>query len=331
MLAVIAAVHKWRPYLVGRHFKILTDHHTLKYFQAQRLSSSDQQKWVSKLLGYDYEICFRPGKHNQSADALSRLPKPELAALSGPIMSSLTEITTECRSHPSMQSIITKLQTNPSSTKFFSLDDDVLRYKGRFVVAPGSPWCSRLLEEFHSSPAAEWWYNTTYHSAIKMTPFEALYSRPPPSVSAYVPGSTAVNAVDVALRSRDRTLACLKANMVAAQDRMKKLADSHRTERSFQVGDWVYLRLQPYRQLTAASQSYGKLSPKFHGPFQVIQRIGDVATWEDATWECSASILVRYPFFKACGQASSPGRGDDANPTPLRARPILTYARRSKQ
>lgn len=126
-------------------------------------------------------------------------------------------------------------------------------------------------------PWAEWWYNTTYHSAIKMSPFEAVYSRPPPSIASYVPGSTAVHAVDVALRNRDRTLACLKANMANAQERMKRLVDSKRTERSFEVDDWVYLRLQQYRQTTAANQAYTKLSPKFHGPFQVIQRIGKMA------------------------------------------------------
>lgn len=48
-------------------------------------------------------------------------------------------------------------------------------------------------------PWAEWWYNTTYHSSIKMTPFQALYSRPPPSILAYVQGTTSVHAVDLAL------------------------------------------------------------------------------------------------------------------------------------
>ena len=70
-------------------------------------------------------------------------------------------------------------------------------------------------------PWAEWWYNTTYHSAIKMSPFEAVYSLPPPSITSYVPGSTAVHAVDVVLRNRDQTLAYLKENMANAQERMK--------------------------------------------------------------------------------------------------------------
>jgi len=52
------------------------------------------------------------------------------------------------------------------------------------------------------------------------------------------------------LVERDITLQLLKDNLVKAQERMKKLADSHRTEGVFNEGDWVYLRLQPYRQIT---------------------------------------------------------------------------------
>lgn len=86
-----------------------------------------------------------------------------------------------------------------------------------------------------------------------------------------------VHAVDIALCDRGRTLQLLKHNMYAAQNRMKILADSHHTEREFQLHDWVYLRLQKYRQSTTATQSYSKLSPKFFGPFQIIARISSVA------------------------------------------------------
>jgi hypothetical protein len=63
---------KWHPYLVGRHFKVKTDHDSLKYFLEQRLSSEEQQKWVTKIMGYDFEIVYKKGKKNLVADALSR-------------------------------------------------------------------------------------------------------------------------------------------------------------------------------------------------------------------------------------------------------------------
>jgi hypothetical protein len=55
-------------------------------------------------------------------------------------------------------------------------------------------------------------------------------------------------------------------------------ADLKRSERHFKVGDWVYLKLQPYRQVTARGKKGNhKLNSKFYGPFEVIFKIGKVA------------------------------------------------------
>ncbi|KAI5430626.1 hypothetical protein KIW84_035005 [Lathyrus oleraceus] len=45
-------------------------------------------------------------------------------------------------------------------------------------------------------PLAEWWYNTTYHSAIQATPYEIVYGQAPPLHLPYYPQSTKVEAVD---------------------------------------------------------------------------------------------------------------------------------------
>ncbi|GJR01060.1 putative mitochondrial protein [Tanacetum coccineum] len=72
-LAVVAALDKWKGYLLDRHFKIKTDHFSLKYLLNEKLTTPFQFKWLPKLLGYDYEIVYKKGSENVVADALSRI------------------------------------------------------------------------------------------------------------------------------------------------------------------------------------------------------------------------------------------------------------------
>ncbi|GKB95904.1 hypothetical protein Tco_0982041 [Tanacetum coccineum] len=54
-------------------------------------------------------------------------------------------------------------------------------------------------------------------------------------------------------------------------------ADKDRSDRSFVVGDWVLLKLQPHRQVTLRMHKQHKFSPNFYGPFQVEAKCGEVA------------------------------------------------------
>jgi hypothetical protein len=53
--------------------------------------------------------------------------------------------------------------------------------------------------------------------------------------------------VDDHIKNQQQALQILKDNLTKAKNRMKQQADQHRSERSFEVGDWVFLRLQPYK------------------------------------------------------------------------------------
>ena len=120
-------------------------------------------------------------------------------------------------------------------------------------------------------PWAELWYNTTYHISTGMTPFRALYGRLPPTIPYYQAGHSLVHDVDQSLIRRDELLEQLKTNLAVAINRMKQGADQRRRDVEFQVGDMVFLRLQPYRQHTAFKRAHHKLASRFFGLYPILQ------------------------------------------------------------
>ena len=65
--------------------------------------------------------------------------------------------------------------------------------------------------------------------------------------------------------------------MKRVQDRMKQLADRSRSDRSFQIGDLVYVKLHDYRQVSVQARTNAKLAPKYYSLFPVEDKIGVVA------------------------------------------------------
>jgi transposase InsO family protein len=489
MMAILHALKKWRPYLIGRHFKVKTDHDSLKYFLEQRLSSEEQQKWVTKILGYDFEILYKKGKQNVVVDALSRKDEDVeafLCAISIIQPDWIIEARDEWKNDEKVWTLIQRLQQDSSASDTFTWKNDSLWYKDRLYLCKNSQLKQKVLLELHTSPVGghsgflktyhrvkkdffwdglktdvqrfvaeclvcqqnkvetiktpgllqplsipsqrweevsmdfitglpksegksvimvivdrltkyahfcalshpfkastvatafmetvqklhgspkiivsdrdpiftghfwtelfsclgtqlahsssyhpqsdgkteivnkclegylrcfvsdkqtqwfkwlplvEWWYNTSFHTATKMTPFMALYGYHPPSITSSLKEKSKVQAVEDHIENQQQVLQILKDNLTMAQNRMKQQADQHRSERSFEVGDWVFLRLQPYKQMSLKqAKKDNKLSPKYYGPYKVLQKIGTMAY----KLELPASSRVHPVFHVSC-------------------------------
>jgi hypothetical protein len=156
MLAILHAVELWHPYLLGQRFQIKTDHQSLKYFLEQRISSQEQQKWVTKLFGYDYEIIYKKGKDNVVADALSQKYEDEgsLFSLSFIVPDWLQDVHQEWLQDPKSSHLIQQLQNKAQAPPGYSWLQDELRYKGRLYLSKQSKLKSMVLSELHATPTA---------------------------------------------------------------------------------------------------------------------------------------------------------------------------------
>ncbi|KAF5757863.1 putative nucleotidyltransferase, Ribonuclease H [Helianthus annuus] len=467
LLALVLAVQKWNHYLLGRHFLIRTDHYTLKFLLEQRITTTEQQRLILKLMPYDFTISHKAGKENRGADALSRRPhSSELLALTVPYCVELAEVKAGLSSDSYTHDLLQQLVTDPSAIPDFSLVNNLLFYKGRLVI-PNIPTLKlKLLQEAHDTPMgghggflktmkrlstqyfwphmkqevrlyvqqclvcqqqkyqtvapagllqplpiptqiwedlsmdfivglpvsnridtilvvvdrlskyahfiglshpftakgvasifckevvrlhgfprsivsdrdvvfisnfwqelfrltqtklqlstsyhpqtdgqtevlnrcleaylrcfaheqptkwstylawAEYSYNTGYHTSAGMTPFRVVYGREPPSLLPYVMGETKNADLEHQLLDRDDMLKLLRSNLQKAQDRMRNQANTKRRDQTYNVGDYVFLKIQPYRQKSLAKRRFEKLSPRFFGPYRVKRIIGPVA------------------------------------------------------
>ena len=122
-----------------------------------------------------------------------------------------------------------------------------------------------------SLPYAEFSYNNSYQTSLKMAPFEALYGRrcrTPLNWSET--GESQVFGPGI-LQEAERQVQVIRENLRTAQSRQKSYADTRRRELIFEICDYVYLKVSPIRGLRRFKVK-GKLSPRFIGPFKVLER-----------------------------------------------------------
>ncbi|KAA0036007.1 pol protein [Cucumis melo var. makuwa] len=157
-------------------------------------------------------------------------------------------------------------QTDGQTERLNQILEDMLR---ACVLEFSGSWDSHLhLMEFA--------YNNSYQATIGMAPFEALYGKCCRSPVCWgevgeqrMLGPELVQTTNAAIQK-------IRARMLTTQSRQKSYADIRRKDLEFEVGDMVFLKVAPMKGVLRFAKK-GKLSPRFVGPFEILERIGPVA------------------------------------------------------
>jgi hypothetical protein len=148
MLAIMHALAKFRQYLVGARFVVKSDHNSLKYLLEQKDLNERQQKWVSRIQAYDFDIEFVKGKNNVVVDALSR--RPSIFSMSG--------VSVDWKDHLVLEyakdQFACQLLDGQVQDDNFRIINDLIYYKGRIFLVPGSAFKAKVLQACHDSPMA---------------------------------------------------------------------------------------------------------------------------------------------------------------------------------
>ncbi|KAA0043069.1 pol protein [Cucumis melo var. makuwa] len=157
-------------------------------------------------------------------------------------------------------------QTDGQTEHLNQVLEDMLRACA--LEFPGS-WDSHLhLMEFA--------YNNSFQATIDMAPFEALYGKCCRSLVCWGEVGEERLMGPKLVQSTNEAIQKIRSRMQTAQSRQKSYADVRRKDLEFDVGDKVFLKVAPMRGVLHFEKK-GKLSPRFVGPFEILERIGPVA------------------------------------------------------
>lgn len=170
------AIEHWRSYLQHSEFVLRIDHRSLIHLNDQRISTPWQQKALMKLMSFQYRLCYKKGKENMVADALSRVQpqdiKLEVMALSSVQPQWLQEIASSYTSHEKSAQLFSELLIS-TQVGHFKLQNGIIIYKGRIWLGYNSSLQSKVLAALHTSPVGG-------HSGVKVTyqKIKALFAWP---------------------------------------------------------------------------------------------------------------------------------------------------------
>ncbi|XP_049357897.1 uncharacterized protein LOC125822529 [Solanum verrucosum] len=157
-------------------------------------------------------------------------------------------------------------QTDGQAERTIQTLEDMLRacildFKGR--------WDDHL-------PLIEFAYNNSYHSSIRMAPYETFYGRKCRSlIGWFEAGKTALFGPDLVHQAMEK-VKVIQQRLATAQSRHKSYADNRRRGLEFFIGYWVFLKVSPMKGVMRFGKK-GKLSPRYIGPYKIIRRVVQVA------------------------------------------------------
>ena len=127
-------------------------------------------------------------------------------------------------------------------------------------------------------PLVEFAYNNSYQASIQMASYEALYGRPCRSPLCWTKvGESSITGPDL-IRDTSEKVSLIRQRLLTAQSRYKSYAEVRRRPLEFEVGDHVFLKVMPKRGVVRFGKRE-KLSLRFIGPFEILERVGVVAYW----------------------------------------------------
>jgi hypothetical protein len=157
-------------------------------------------------------------------------------------------------------------QTDGQTERINQILEDMLR---ACVIQYDKHWDKCLV-------LAEFSYNNSYQSSIKIAPFKALYGRQcRTTLNWSQTGEREIFGPDLVNEAEEK-VKIIRNNLKVAQSRQKSYADKRRKPIQFEVGDFVYLRVSPTRGVQQFGIK-GKLAPRYVGPFEILEICGPVA------------------------------------------------------
>ena len=121
----------------------------------------------------------------------------------------------------------------------------------------------------------EFSYNNSYQLSIGMAPYEALHGRRCRNPMCWTElNEHKVIGLDI-VKDKEAKIKIIWQRLKATSDRQKSYADLKRKDIEYEVGNKVFLKVSSWRKVLRFGKK-GKLSPKFIGPYEVLERIRPV-------------------------------------------------------